>query len=264
MRSARAWLLAPPRTEDHEFGLGFRPSKYFEAHAALLRAGSVRELVDGRPQVSASCGDAMDASDHQGDRGRRLAPQPDRRRTRATPPAPKGTSRSVPGTTAAQRAVRGEPLVPRGAAQGQGAHPERALDPRARDDQRRVGALSTRDGEQTGNKLSATQPNWGKVNPRQRATSGLRSTGSLRLGAGRSQVQILSPRLEGLQTASVVHPACWSGDRAREQVLRVGKAIGGSSPSTHARKCLHVVMLTISTEVPNRPMGTDRGSVPRV
>ena len=52
-------------------------------------------------------------------------------------------------------------------------------------------------GSIPGSKLSATEANRGQLKTAQRAEVGVTASGSLRLGAGRSQVQILSPRCEG-------------------------------------------------------------------
>jgi hypothetical protein len=55
---------------------------------------------------------------------------------------------------------------------------------------------SCRTGNNPGNKLSATEANSGQLEAALRRRKELHATRSFRLGAGRSQVQILSPRLE--------------------------------------------------------------------
>ena len=119
-------------------------------------------------------------------------------------------------------------------------------------------------GSNPGSKLSATVPNPEQLEPAQDSRNALSTTTSFRLGAGRSQVQILSPRLNLLQMSLNSTPG-YRGGAARGANLTGWLESGrlqGATISADLRPPGH--LHPVDLPHPARGRVTDRAALPRI
>jgi hypothetical protein len=104
--------------------------------------------------------------------------------------------------------------------------------------------LESQPGSDPGSKLSATESNSGHLGRTEQRQDALRSTGTFRLGAGRSQVQILSPRSRSSCRSHSTPNRCIGRVRHGS---KVGDTVGSRksrSQSRFRRTCDHPVSWT--------------------